>query len=222
MSILATMFFTFVVGVSIYAQDDPAKTVNGGVINGKAVKMVKPEFPAAAKAVGASGVVNVEVILDEEGNVTTAKAISGHALLRKSSEEAALASKFSLTKLEDKPIKVKGIVVYNFVSGNDSPKQTAIIQDFKKFGEVLNAKALSLPIPKYPAAAKAVNADGAVIVEIIIDEKGNVISAETVYGHALLKKESENAAFKATFEPTLIDGKAVKTKGVLVYNFVAN
>lgn len=91
------------------------KMISGGVLNGKATSLAKPAYPDAARAVKASGAVNVQVTIDEEGNVVSASAVSGHPLLRQASEEAARASKFSPTLLEGVPVKVTGIVVYNFV-----------------------------------------------------------------------------------------------------------
>lgn len=90
------------------------KTISGGVVNGKAVNLVQPSYPAAAKAVKASGAVNVQVTIDESGNVESAEAVSGHPLLRQAAVQAARASKFSITKLGGQPVKVNGIVVYNF------------------------------------------------------------------------------------------------------------
>ncbi|MCU0240042.1 MAG: energy transducer TonB [Pyrinomonadaceae bacterium] len=90
------------------------KTVSGGVVNGKALDLVKPEYPPAAKAVKASGAVNVQVTIDEEGNVISASAISGHPLLRATSVSAALQSKFSPTTLQGQRVKVTGVIVYNF------------------------------------------------------------------------------------------------------------
>lgn len=91
-------------------------TVSGGVVNGKAISLVKPAYPAAAKAVRASGTVNVQVTIDENGNVIAASAVSGHPLLRSSAEAAARASKFSPTKVDGKPVKVTGVLVYNFTA----------------------------------------------------------------------------------------------------------
>lgn len=117
-SILFTaLILTFVLSIS--AQTDTPKIsgpISGGVVNGKAVSLPKPVYPAAAKAVRASGAVNVEVLIDEEGNVISAAAISGHPLLRAASEQAARSSKFSPTKLSGQLVKVKGIIVYNFVA----------------------------------------------------------------------------------------------------------
>ncbi len=92
------------------------KIVSGGVVNGKAVNLVKPPYPPAAKAVRASGAVQVQVTIDENGNVISASAVSGHALLRQAAESAARASKFSPTMLSGQKVKVSGVIVYNFTA----------------------------------------------------------------------------------------------------------
>jgi len=58
----------------------------------------------------------VQVVVDENGNVVSASAVSGHPLLRQSAEQSARQAKFSPTLLGGKPVKVSGIIVYNFVS----------------------------------------------------------------------------------------------------------
>ncbi len=90
------------------------KSISGGILNGKANLLVKPEYPAAARAVRAAGAVNVQVTIDEQGNVISASAVSGHPLLRAAAEKAAKASRFSETRLGGQPVKVTGIIVYNF------------------------------------------------------------------------------------------------------------
>jgi TonB family protein len=93
----------------------PSRPISGGVLNGKATLLVKPNFPEEAKNAKASGAVNVEILIDEAGNVISAKAVSGNELLRAAAEEAAKASKFSPTMLSGMLVQVKGVVVYNFV-----------------------------------------------------------------------------------------------------------
>lgn len=92
---------------------DPS-SINGGVLNGKATNLVKPPYPAAARAVNARGVVNVQVTIDEQGNVISASAVSGHPLLRSAAVQAARASKFLPTLLSGQPVKVTGVIVYSF------------------------------------------------------------------------------------------------------------
>jgi protein TonB len=65
-----------------------------------------------------------------------------------------------------------------------------------------------------------VKAEGTVSVKIVIDESGNVISAEAVSGHPLLRAAAVAAAREAQFAPTVYNGSAVKVSGVLTYNFV--
>jgi protein TonB len=89
-------------------------TVSKGVINGTAVSLPKPPYPPAAKAVRAGGDVNVQVTIDEKGNVISANAVTGHALLRRVSEEAARGAKFKPTFLSEVPVKVTGVIVYKF------------------------------------------------------------------------------------------------------------
>jgi len=100
--------------IAIPVPNKNVKTISGGVLNGKAANLVKPVYPAAAKAVRASGAVTVQVTIDEEGNVVSASAVSGHPLLRAAAVEAARASRFSPTLYGGNPVKVTGVVVYNF------------------------------------------------------------------------------------------------------------
>jgi TonB family protein len=116
--ILFTLFFV----LSIFVANDAAqetvlttKTINAGVVNSKAVTLPKPEYPQAAQSVRASGEVKVQVVIDEQGNVTSAEAISGHPLLRQAAEKAARQSKFTPTYLTGQAVKVTGAIVYNFV-----------------------------------------------------------------------------------------------------------
>jgi TonB family protein len=88
---------------------------SGGVLNGKAIKKPSPKYPAAAIAEGAQGVVVVQITIDEAGNVLTANARSGHPLLQEAAVKAALKAKFSPTRVGGQPVKVSGLITYNFV-----------------------------------------------------------------------------------------------------------
>lgn len=93
----------------------PSKPISKGVVNGSAISLPKPPYPPAAKAVRASGAVNVQVLIDENGNVVSANAVSGHPLLRQAAESAARNARFRPTLLSGQPVKVNGVIVYNFV-----------------------------------------------------------------------------------------------------------
>jgi TonB family protein len=94
---------------------DEPKMINGGVINGKALSLPKPEYPAEARANRASGAVDIELLIDENGKVIQAGATSGNPLLQYAARDAACHAKFSPTLLKGQPVKVRGIITYNFV-----------------------------------------------------------------------------------------------------------
>jgi TonB family protein len=86
-------------------------------------------------------------------------------------------------------------------------------------GGVLNYKALSLPKPAYPSAAKNAGAQGRVVIEVVIDERGKVAEARAVSGHPFLQQAAIQAARQARFAPALLSGAPVKVKGIINYVF---
>ncbi len=90
--------------------------ISGGVLNGKAISLPKPQYPPIARAAHASGTVVVQVLIDENGSVVSAKAVSGHPLLQAVAVAAARQARFSPTKLSGQPVKVTGVIQYNFVA----------------------------------------------------------------------------------------------------------
>ena len=93
----------------------PKAPISGGVLNGRATSLPLPVYPAIAKAAHASGTVVVRVLIDEDGNVVEAQAISGHALLHRAAEDAARMARFMPTRLSGEPVKVTGVITFNFV-----------------------------------------------------------------------------------------------------------
>jgi TonB family protein len=99
---------------NVESTDGARRIVIGGVLNGKAISKPAPNYPAAAKSAGVQGVVVVKIVIDEEGKVIKAEAVSGHPVLRDEAVKAALKARFTPTKLEGTPVKVTGSISYNF------------------------------------------------------------------------------------------------------------
>lgn len=87
---------------------------SGGVLNGQAVELPKPSYPQPARIIKASGLVTVQVLIDEKGKVISAQAVSGHPLLRAAAVQAAYRARFTPTLLSNQPVKVSGVITYNF------------------------------------------------------------------------------------------------------------
>jgi TonB family protein len=94
----------------------PRAPISFGVLNGKALVLEKPIYPPIARQAHASGTVVIQVVIDEEGNIISARAVSGHPLLQAVCVDAARKSKFSGTTLAGQPVKVTGVITYNFVA----------------------------------------------------------------------------------------------------------
>jgi len=63
----------------------------------------------------ASGKVTVQVLIDVDGNVVSAKAVDGNSLLAEAAVKSARQSKFAPTMIAGYPVQVSGNIVYNFV-----------------------------------------------------------------------------------------------------------
>jgi protein TonB len=98
------------------APTPPRAPISGGVLNGKAISLPKPAYPPIARQAHASGTVVVQVTIDENGGVISAHAVSGHPLLQAVAVAAARGARFSPTKLSGQPVKVTGVITYNFVA----------------------------------------------------------------------------------------------------------
>ena len=97
------------------ATPEPRPPVAGGVLNNQATSLPMPSYPPIAKAARASGTVVIRLLVDEQGNVIEADAISGHPLLQEAARKAALEAKFAPTLVNGQPVKVIGVLTYNFV-----------------------------------------------------------------------------------------------------------
>lgn len=92
-------------------------------------------------------------------------------------------------------------------------RNPGVVEDY------LNGRALVLPKPPYPAAAKNDRVEGTVIVRVNINESGDVTLAWAVCGPPLLRDAAVIAASKARFSPTSFDGKPIVVTGIINYHF---
>jgi outer membrane biosynthesis protein TonB len=175
------------------------------------------------------------------GPASTCEGVTDPTILafRRVATESAVKTKFAPPVINGGAASLTGWIRYDFESNlKESPNLPGLVtvggSDDAKSGSVgtqgsgppkshiavLNGKAISLPKPAYPPAARAVRATGGVSVQVIIDEAGSMFSATAVSGHPLLRSASEIAACGAKFSPTLLNGKPVWVSGIITYNFV--
>jgi periplasmic protein TonB len=93
----------------------PVQRLPSNIISSKVLSKPVPVYPSIALQAHVYGIVTVEILIDEQGRVISAQATSGHPLLREAARQAAMQARFTPTQLNGQPVKVSGVITYNFV-----------------------------------------------------------------------------------------------------------
>lgn len=184
-------------------------------------------------AAGIDGRLKISLDVDDKGNVKKAEIIAGpiwpckqtpHTELdefRSAAIKNARTFKFIPPNKNGKPTKSTIILTVTVGNAYKASLETKDVKNPEYLdANIVNGRAISLPKPVWPSGAN--RAGGYVSVDIIIDKEGNVESAGTLLGPNDLHKTSREAACKAKFSPTLLNGKPVVVTGRITYNFVPN
>jgi protein TonB len=82
------------------------------------IHQVQPGYPILAKEARIQGNVQIDSVIDEHGNVTQMKVVSGHPLLVQAAFNAVQQWKYQPPLLNGTPISVEMIVTVQFILGN--------------------------------------------------------------------------------------------------------
>lgn len=104
--------------------------------------------------------------------------------------------------------------------GNTQASAAAVAGQPLNVGSLLE-KATQKVSPTYPAFAKTAHVSGIVRVELVVDENGSVVSAQSNTGPLMLRQAAVEAARRWKFRPTTTDGQPVRVTGFLNFNFTA-
>lgn len=94
--------------------DNRPVRLTSNVLQGKAITRRTPDYPPLAKQIHLDGSVSVEVIISPDGRVESARAVSGHPLLKTAAVAAATGWRFQPTLLNGVAVQVTGVIVFNF------------------------------------------------------------------------------------------------------------
>ncbi len=207
---------------------------------GRLVSIPDYQISAAAEVARLDGKIIILVKIDKKGEVKHAAAVAGPmwpcgsepskeiAEVVEQAERTARTAKFSPALKDGKPVESEllltmpiGRAYRNSLRKRDpdNPKEPGVPSPKIISGGVLNGKALLLARPEYPESAREKKIHGQVTIEILIDEKGSVMSAGAVGGPPQLQMASRTAACSSRYSPTTLEGHPVKVSGVIIYNF---
>ena len=100
----------------------PPPTPPGDILNGRAIALGRPAYPDLARIQGISGTVWALVDIDETGKVINASDMcQGPPYLSESAVKAAYQSRFTPTKVSGVPVRVRGLITFNFVNTSALP-----------------------------------------------------------------------------------------------------
>ena len=192
-----------------------------------------------AKSAGIDGRMILRLWIDKTGTVTKAETVVGPAWpcasnpkreiadVREQVRQTIMKARFSPAMKDSKPRDIE--VTLTFLLGEklkaamtrqEAEQEMRANPSLRGRGGVINGKATQLPKPEYPFAARGSRAGGPVTVDIDVDEQGNVHRAQAINGHPLLRDSARDAACKAKFSPTILDGKPIRVSGMVTFNFV--
>jgi TonB family protein len=98
-------------------------------------------------------------------------------------------------------------------------KPAVVAPEFLNLGNLSPMEATKMVTPVYTTIAQKSQVEGRVVVEVELDVQGNVTSAKAVSGHQMLRSSAEDAAAKSKFKPAMFDGKPIRARGTVTYNF---
>lgn len=115
----------------LYGESTPEERrggpIHSGILNLKIQSEILPSYPQKAKDKGIEGRVEVQILINEDGDVVFANPLSGPEELWAESVKAAVAVRFPPSTLRELPVKVTGRIIYDFKDGK-------VVMPFKKKG----------------------------------------------------------------------------------------
>jgi TonB family protein len=186
--------------------------VGGNVTAPRVVTRVEPVYPAEARRARIAGMVILEMVINEEGEVENARVLKPLPFgLDQTALDAVRQWKFEPGMIEGKPVKVLFNITINFRPSEESADaQRLTVAPMKIAG----------PEPIYPAEARAARTAGIVVLEVSINEEGAV--TEVTVGKSLtsaLDAAAVAAVRQWVFSPGQRDGKAVASKQAVTIPF---
>lgn len=228
--VILILFFSL--GASFAQQQQPANPPADST-HLVLVKGQKARYPEEAKASGIQGEVLVDVLIDEEGKVTQAKAVSGDDRLTNAAVEAVRTWEFQPWIKNGHAVRVHTKVPVDFAfTGNvvekpqpgvlmtsppagsaERPQRVRVSQGVSQGLLVRQVK------PVYPREAREAGIQGSVIIQAVIGKDGMLLETKVISGPKELQQAAVGAVQQWRYKPYYLNGKPVEVETQITVNF---
>jgi protein TonB len=178
---------------------------------------------------GIHGLVKLQVVVDEEGNVTGAQVVSGDPVLTPAAVDAVMRWKFALYVVDGKPCKARTelqVFVGPTPAGgrggiiSSAPPAPGTAQMVRVSQSIMRGMLIHNQEPVYPENARAARIQGSVVLEAVIGHDGTIGNLVVVSGHPMLVDAALDAVRQWRYKPFLLSGQPVTVDTMITVNFV--
>ena len=196
--------------------------VGGNVQDSKLIRRVDPVYPEVARRARVETTVILEAQVNEQGEVANIRVVRGHPLLDQAAIDAVKQWRYSQTLLNGEAVPVITTVSVPFkLSGGTAfvapaaqppvayAGQLPRREPLRVGGNVQDSKLIHRVDPEYPEVARRARVETTVILEVLVNEQGEVANIRVIRGHPLLNQAATDAVKQWRYSPTLLNGEAV-------------
>jgi TonB family protein len=195
------------------------------------IRKVAPVYPPLARQARIQGTVVLSIVINKDGEVRDTKLVSGHPMLAPAAIEAVKQWRYKPYVSDDKPVEVEAVVRVGFRmadgpemrtaerAGQDSPPREGVPQLVRVSAGIMQGLLEHKVDPEYPAGAKEKHVEGAVLLNVDIDDEGNVGRVELVSGHPMLAPAAMDAVLEWKYRPFVLNGAAVPVETTVEVKF---
>lgn len=175
----------------------------------KLLHRVEPEHPTTPSGQNTAGKVYFELIINEKGEVWQARILSSPSPLVDAALDAVRQWRYAPTIIDGLPVPVITTAGVSFGPpmgssrcGAEPPRR----EPFRTGGNAQEQKLLRKVDPVYPPGASG---SGVIILQVTVNEQGDVFEVRMLRGPAMLEKAVVAAVCQWKYSPTYLNGKAV-------------
>ena len=199
-------------------------TVGRNAQNALLLHKPEPVYPEAARRAGVQGKVVFRAVIGGDGEIKQLQLVSGHPSLVEAARDAVVKYRYRPTLLNGEPVEVETEIEVPFGLPATAPPQAEarLLQDIlREGGATAPQPVVRVPLEMTPEA-RAARAQGAVLLEILVDEEGNVKEAQVRRGFGLgMDEKAVETVLQWKFKPALKDGKPVPVRANVEMKFQA-